>query len=177
MFRTLLVRLIVPLVCICYGNSVWADESRYDQLGVFAGSYLCTAKATGGIIYREGSDSWEGTSFFSETQYLLRLESTETIKGQDSEHPGLIYRVSIAEHGSNIGLDSSISRCKTNAGSPDITISKRGGFLCRRSLTTFHINLEDNRYLVVYPSGYVYFNEESRNPDTPYIQAGICSKL
>ena len=125
-----------------------ADNSYSDASGKFAGSYLCTPEARGGVSFDEASGTWKATTFKKGEPIIIRLKtagtSTETDFG-GKRGTVMRYEVTVEEMGSNKPL---------GCGYPTLTILKNGECQCNTmDLEILKLSLAHMRYRTAYLQG------------------------
>ena len=151
------------------------DDSYYDLTGKFAGQYLCSDEAVGGIIYKNNSQEWIGGNFKSDTQYIVKILDGDIFG--EGDYRGTRYFVRIVVHGGDTEINDLSAKCFPTGGQEGLRIGKNGRFECRRLLTRWNFNLDLNKYLSTYVGGYIYEDADQPGSDTPFIAGGRCTKL
>jgi hypothetical protein len=131
-------------------------------------SYFCSAEFAGGISYDARSKSWQGTVFNPDRKFVLTVK----VMGSRMEGSSPVddLRVTVTASGSNFAAPCVDLR------DPLKTItSKHSMIFCTVSFTDYTISRTTNRFLAVYPVGYV--TGEDNNDDTPSVIGGTCTKI
>jgi hypothetical protein len=138
-------------------------------------SYFCVAEATGGLSFNTLQKKWIGTSFRPTEKFVLRLKFVDVRVGTtklDKDEYYANFEATLTESGSN-----SQSRC-TQLGAVDktaVSIGKYNNFSCYANVQEYVFNLDNNRYLSVYASGYT--DGVENNDNTPGVTGGVCTKI
>ena len=121
---------------------------------------LCQPTAAGGVYFDESTQEWQGTRFNpGKDGFVL----TNTFKGPNAD-----WYEGFAFYAVSIGQDHASGGCETEADSS-------GRLTCFYSGQHLYVNLETNRYLVLYPHGYI--DGVDNNDNTPYAKVGTCTRF
>jgi len=138
-------------------------------------SYFCVAEAAGGLSFSAPQKKWVGTVFKVTEKFVLRLKYIDAKFGTgkwDKDELYTNFEVALTPAGTN-----SESRC-LQLGSGDkksVSVSQYDSFTCSASIEEYYFNLKTNRYLNVYPFGYVDGTDSNEN--TPSVTGGVCTKI
>jgi hypothetical protein len=144
-----------------------------EQTDQFAGVYLCTPEASGGVAYSGGK--WVGTSFSLEVPIVIRLKPVGPTSDVDivghTPVPATAYQVTIT-----VGRKQPLA-CRTNS-QPDGTVNMRenhAAFSCFSVLELYTVNLNTMRFRIAYLGGYT--DGRDADSDTPAMTIGKCGKI
>jgi hypothetical protein len=121
---------------------------------------LCKPTASGGVFFNETTKAWEGTVFLpGEDGFIL----TNSFKGPNADrYEGFAF------HAIPVGMNNATGGCETEANSS-------GRLTCFYSGQHLYVNLQTNRYLELYPHGYI--DGEDNNDNTPFAKIGTCTRF
>ncbi len=138
-------------------------------------SFFCVAEAAGGLFFNAGQKRWVGAVFKANEKFILRLKFIDVKVGTgkfDKDELYANFEVFLTPSGSNFE-----SKC-TPLGDRDkatVAISTYGGFACNANIQEYVFNLNSNRYLNLYYSGYT--DGADNNENTPSVTGGVCTKI
>ena len=149
-------------------EAVWAVEPK-------DASYFCVAEASGGLSFNAVQKRWIGTSFRASEKFVLRLKYVDANFGTakyDKDELYTNFEAFVTPSGSNYE-----SKCAplSRGGNATIAVGSYGGFACYANIQEYVFNLNTNRYLNLYSSGYT--DGTDNNENTPSVTAGVCTKI
>jgi hypothetical protein len=165
---------LLPFLLAAHLTLLAGTPPATEQTDQFAGVYLCTPEASGGVAYSGGK--WVGTSFSLEVPKIITLKSVgptsdvDTVSGTPA--PATAYQVTIATVGRKQPL-----ACRTDS-QPDGTVIVReyqAAFSCFSALELYTVNLNTMRFRIAYLGGYT--DGRDADSDTPAITIGKCGKI
>jgi hypothetical protein len=139
-------------------------------------AYFCAAEVAGGLYYNSALKRWEASSFKADQKFVLRLKflRARVQKGTfifAAEESVTDYEVTITQSGSNFA-----GGCESDSGAKEITVVNELGYVeCQWSFGRLKFNLNSNRFLSAYLSGFV--NGKENNDDNPAVLGGTCTKI
>jgi hypothetical protein len=153
---------------LCCSSAV-AEIPRKDA------SYFCVAEAAGGLAFNPGLKKWAGTIFKADDKFVLRLKFVNVQQGEDFWDKDETYS-NFDAYLTPSGTNSEV-RCTQpgSANKTSVSIGKYSSFRCYAGLQDYHFNLENNRYMNLYPVGYV--DGANTNENTPSVTGGVCTKI
>ena len=127
----------------------------------FAESYLCIAEAAGGVLYNESTDKFNGTSFSTDSKYIVKKENNSWVINNFGNDFDLTFGKGCDE-GGLYAKDSDWTRLSCNTFFGDMLVDTK-----------------NFRYIKTYVMGYQgrVLKEKGSTVDTPYIEVGSCSKV
>lgn len=132
-------------------------------------SYFCVGESAGGISYYSQTKSWRGAVFNPDQKFVLVVKTIGS--RMDVSDKINIVEVTITLSGSNV-----TTGCFVFGGVPHSTVEEKYDVIrCSANLSDFTISRRTNRYLSIYPIGYI--NGIDNNDDTPAITAGTCTRI
>ena len=139
-------------------------------------SYFCTAVAVGGLRYDKMQEKWIGVPFDATDKFVLRLKFLRERKYSQGglELTDYIYAVTITPAGT-----SATSVCKSQTPTMEVAVgSNFAKVFCEIPIYQYYIiDLRANRYLKTYAYGYYEGEGLDDISDTPYVEAGTCTKI
>ena len=142
--------------------------------------YFCTAESSDGLAYDAALQQWVGTAFKPTHKFVLRLKLVRTRTPTGTERSRIIgdtigdYEVAITDAGEKVAIPC-WSNAAFKAGDGTVPIDGRRWLFCETSVGNYQLNLNNNRYLEVYPIGYA--DGQENNDNTPYVEGGTCTKI
>jgi hypothetical protein len=126
-------------------------------------AYYCVAAVAGDLWYNEKTKKWEGHSFRAEQKFVLKMGLVRSrVRGEEQVND---YKVTITESGQNTDLT-----CYALSDEETITIKDKDRILCTTYTHDYRFDLQRNRFLAIYPHGYL---DGDNNNSTPAIEAGM----
>lgn len=115
-------------------------------------AYFCREEFMGGVAFNSRSGEWEGGSFTTRRNFVLRLKPAGmTVEGKYTYD---LVQVSVTPEGQKISVEC-LDVSKDVSEMDQITIGKNNILQCVSSLTQYQFNRANNRFLMVYAYGYV----------------------
>ncbi|WP_027062840.1 hypothetical protein [Mesorhizobium loti] len=157
----------------------------YDATGKYAGTYLCTPEAVGGVMFEERSKRWVGAVFNpAEGTFILQIAKLDdiTIDMYGEVEGATAYKMTLKEPGAR-----SSKFCEpvpiSNPGTIDDAHVKSafisfGQISCSDLVLTevYKFNLEKLRFMSIYADGYLS-PADFEDYDRPHIAVGKCTKI
>jgi len=135
-------------------------------------AYFCREEFMGGLAFNSGSHEWEGGSFTTRRNFVLKLKPAGVqVQGQYSYD---LVQVWVTPEGQSLPIEC-LDLGKEVGEMDQITVPKNNILRCVSSMTQYQFNRANNRFLTVYAYGYV--NGADNHDDTPYISGGRCTKI
>jgi hypothetical protein len=131
-----------------------------------AESYLCIAEAAGGVLYNQSTDKFNGTSFSTDSKYIVKKENNS------KENNSWIIN--------DFGGDFDLTLLE---GCSDSRLNDRKqswDFLsCKTTGGRMQIDITNLKFIKTYTIGYQgkALLEKGIYVDTPNIEVGSCSKI
>jgi hypothetical protein len=129
---------------------------------LFAESYLCIAEAAGGLVYNESTDKFNGTSFSTDSKYIVKKENNSWV---------------INYFGTDVDLTSgkgcNYSKFNLLKDTDGLRLS------CNITFGEMRVDTKNLRYIKTHVMGYQgrVLKEKGLLIDTPSIEVGNCSKV
>lgn len=172
-------RLLWTITIGIFSFSAVAGEV-YDTSGMYAGSYLCIADASGGVAYEVPTGRWVGAVFnVDDSRFVLKVEplAIDTVKFLGAPEKAQSYRVAVAPFGgaARVCHSQTVDLTSIDDKNEPTYMWAGGSFVCTSVLSEYRFNLSKLRFSKIYSIGYV--NGEDNRENTPSIQIGRCTKI
>ncbi|WP_193175390.1 hypothetical protein [Oricola nitratireducens] len=170
-----------------------SDRPKFEDTGKYAGKYLCTPLAAGGVQWNDPVHEWRGTAFkvSNDEQFIFEIRASnesEEWKSFGWSVAGTAYFGTVRPiEGIELPLLESTARScwgeregyqpAKRVGYGDIFMSPEGKFRCRTSggLYFYDFNLSARRYQRTYHAGFVDGDDSGGN--TPSVEIGECTHI
>lgn len=155
---------------------IHAQNRRVDDTGRYAGRYVCTAEASGGVVFNPATRHWRGAVFQPRSRFVMDVVATGF-----TEYPaymprenGTLYQIYIHEEGRR---DRVREACVEPGGESysSQTLSVEGIAFCNTFATHWRLNLSIGRFSYAYLVGYISGNDDG--DDTAHIVIGSCRRI
>jgi hypothetical protein len=152
------------LLCLIVASPAFAQSKDV--------AYYCVSDAAGGLWYNEKTKKWEGASFRAEQKFVLKMNFVRAgVRKEMIEEQVTDYNIMVTASGKDTSLP-----CTRNYPNETVTVADQyRSFSCTTVAHDYVFNLRTNRFLSIYPHGYV--GGKDSNVDTPAIEGGTCTKI
>jgi hypothetical protein len=157
-----------------FSASYAAEEKSllFDSSGRFAGTYLCTVEASGGVRWDFATEEWTGTAADqSNDETVLRVKAEHPIDVADFDgqlRTAMRYKVNISD-------DMPVRACSALGAGKDLVISVAGMLRCMAGTSEVHVHLGDLRFMKASWGGFWFSGDLGHR--RPGMAVGTCQKL
>ena len=169
-----MVPLIAAALATVSVSPAAAENSLlFDSSGRFAGTYVCTVEASGGVKWDGAGNKWAGSATARpDNETVIRIGIVQRIEVADFDgqlRAAMRYRVDLSDE------TTPVQACRPPGYDKDLVISAAGMLQCKVGASDFRIHLGDLRFMKASWNGFWFRGDLGKY--RPTMAVGDCAKL
>lgn len=163
----------MTLVVVSGSQAATKTSLLFDSSGRFAGTYVCTVQASGGVKWDGAGEKWAGSvTARPNNEIVIRIGVVQRIDVTDFDgqlRAAMQYSVDLSDE------TTPVQACRPPGYDKDLVISAAGMLQCKVGASDYRIHLGDLRFMKASWDGFWFRGDLGKY--RPTMAVGDCAKL